>query len=161
MNKAFYIAGIVFSVIFLFTCGFYVAEVDAARSYAYMSYYSDATFYESLSWGTSATLEAATVSLFFFLAFITIDLLGLIKVKTTTMKVMGIIGLSISGIFLLWDFAVLSSPSSLSFDEVGVGFMFYCLIMLAFTIVGLVQSAKYAKMQKNGGAAANGDILDS
>lgn len=173
MNRAFYIIGIVFSVIFLFVVSYYIAEVSKARiddlfssfnNYSYDSY-SSYSSYSSSGRAEAYTSEAAMWSLFFFLVFIAIDLLGLLKVKTKTTKVLSIIGLSISGIFLLWNFAVMSSPGSLSFDEVGPGWAFYCLIMLAFTIIGLVQSVRYSKRTINGGSTGvgntNKDLLDS
>ncbi|MCR9174311.1 MAG: hypothetical protein NXI10_17570 [bacterium] len=168
MNRAFYIVGIVFSVIFFFVCGYYIAEVHDARMMDLFASgpYGSYDLYSSFGSGIAESLteEAGMVSLFFFLSFITIDLLGLLKVKTSTAKVMSIIGLAISGIFLLWNFAMLSSPGSLSFDEVGVGFLLYCFIMLAFTIVGLIQSVKYAKNQGQGTTAQvkeQVDVLDS
>lgn len=175
MNRAFYIVGIVFAVVFLFVGGYYAEEVDSVKW---------SSFYESLSssyddygynYGYSYEYEAEDLtvaaglwSLFFFLCFIAIDILGLIKIKTSTVKVFSIIGLSLSGIFLLWDFAVLASPGSLSFDEVYPGWVLYCLIMLAFCIVGLVQSVRYNKRQLNGGnpqavssPSESKDLLDS
>ncbi len=161
--KALYIVGIVLSVIFLFVIGFFIAEVESAR---YMSYYNsyDSYYnsYSSYDNGSDDTMMAGIVSFFFFAFFILSAILGLIKVKTTTNKVFSIIGLSISGVFLLWNFLMMSSPGSLSFDEVGVGFAFYCFIMLAFMIVGLVQAIKYAK--SNGVVASSvssTDMLDS
>ena len=167
MNKAFYISSIVLSFIFLCVCGYYIEEVDSAESLEYFSYsnsytdsynygYSSYNPYEGLA--EEATTEAAMVSIFFFLFFIATDILGLARVKTTTTKVMGIIGLCFSGLMLMWDFLVLSSPSGLSFDEVGGGFAFYALIVLAFSIVGLVQAVRYSKEKV---APANRtDILD-
>ena len=173
MNRAFYIVGIVFSVIFLFVVSYYAEEVSSARmdelfnsfnSYSYDSYSSYSSYYSS-GMAESYTSEGAMWSLFFFLSFITIDLLGLLKVKTTTTKVLSIIGLSVSGIFLLWNFAVMSSPGSISFDEVAPGWIFYCLIMLAFTIIGLVQSVRYSKRIVSGSSVgvenSNKDLLDS
>lgn len=148
MNRAFYIVGIVFSVIFMVVTGYYAEEVDSAKmydlfsSYSYDSYSSYSSYYSS-GLAESYTSEAATWSLFFFLSFIAIDLLGLLKVKTTTVKVLSIIGLSLSGIFLLWNFVVLSSPGSVSFDEVAPAWIFYTMVMLAFTIIGVVQSSRY------------------
>jgi uncharacterized protein YneF (UPF0154 family) len=163
MNRALYIIGIVCAVIFFFVTGFYIAEtVDAGFNSImryddpYMSYYGVGR--------AEVTEEAAIVSIFFFILFMVIDLLGLIKVKTKTMKVMAILGLSFSGLFLIWNFAVLSSPGSMSFDEVGLAWLLYCMIMLAFSIVGLVQSAKYSKRLKQGAAGVNpteSDLLDS
>ena len=166
MNKAFYIIGIVFAIIFFFVCGFYIADVNSARSLEILSSYSSYDSYSSYSYGSgiaeSLTEEAGMISIFFFLSFMVIDLLGLMKVKTKTTKVMAIIGLAISALFLLWDFAMISSPGSMSFDEVGMGFLLYCFIMLAFCIVGLVQSVQSAKMLKTGGTAGHSEshILD-
>lgn len=177
MNRAFYIVGIVFSIVFLFVAGYYSEAVDSAKWESFYSSlassYDDYGYsYNSYSYDYRAddlTVQAAMWSLFFFLAFIAIDLLGLLKVKTKTMKVFAIIGLSISGIFLLWNFAVMASPGSLSFDEVFPAWMLYCFVMLAFSIVGLVQSVRYHKTQMSGGTSSNEasvsseakDLLDS
>ena len=159
MNRALYIIGIVLSVVFIGVCGYYIEEVEHAR-YGYgfdlSSYYSS---YDSGA-ANSVTEEAGLVSLFFFLFYLSADILGLIKVKRTTMKVMGIIGVSITGIFLLWDLAMMSEPGALSFDEVGAGFVFYALIMLAFSIVGLIQSVKFVKYGRTTTVKST-DLLDS
>lgn len=172
MNKAFYIVGIVFSVVFLFLGGYYAEEVSSARwNSIFSSYDSYSTYgydYSALFQEDSGdlTFTAGLWSLFFFACFIAIDLLGLMKVKTKTVKIFSIIGLSISGIFLLWDFAILASPSSMSFDEVYPAWVLYCLIMLAFGIVGLVQSVRYGKAQSKVGMSPTStakaeDLLDS
>lgn len=157
MSKVLYIIGIVLSVVFLFVCGYYVSEVDAAQRADFMNYLSsslDSYGYGGYSSSLSSlndgvaedlTVEGGLISLLFFAFFIFADVTGIVKVKTTTMKVFGIIGLSISGLFLLLDFLMIASPGSMSFDEIGGGFVFYCFIMLAFSIVGLVQSINFAK----------------
>lgn len=166
MNKAFYIVGIVFSVVFFFVSAYYIAAVDEARYLDFVSYSYGS--YNSYSYGSSVasslTEEGALIALLFFLVFAAVDILGLLKVKTKTAKAMSIIGLSITGLFLLWDLAMMSSPGSMSFDEVGVAFLLYCLIALAFSIVGLIQSVRYSAMVRGGTAPNNGqerDILDS
>ncbi|MDG1428882.1 MAG: hypothetical protein P8H56_11470 [Crocinitomicaceae bacterium] len=161
MNRAFFIVGIVFSVIFMFITSYYADEVQSARwdawDYSYSNYSYDS--YDSYSYPTYSsysydysdglTTEAGFWSLFFFLCFIAIDILGIMKVKTKTMKVLGIIGLSISGIFLLVNFLVIFDQGAVSFDEVAPAWILYCLIMLAFTIVGLVQSVRFYKRQSS------------
>lgn len=158
MNKAFYISAIALSFIFLCVCGYYIEEVDSARALESFSYYSS-SYGDSYNYGYSSynayeglaedyTSEAALVSIFFFLFFITTDILGLLKVKTKTVKILGIIGVSLTGIMLIWDLLIISSPSNLSFDEVGGGFAFYALIILAFSIVGLVQAVRFSKNEK-------------
>lgn len=157
MNRAFYIVGIVFSVVFLFITSYYAEEVQSARydylwdDYAYSSYDSY-TPYSSYSYNNSddLTMEAGLWSLFFLLSFLVIDILGMIKVKTKTMKVMGILGVCFTGILFLWNLLVIFDPGAISFDEVAPAWVLYCLIMLGFTIVGLIQSVRYYKIIKFG-----------
>lgn len=173
MNKAFYIVGIVFSVILMVITVHYADEVSSARfdaiwdsySYDYDSYSSYSYNYSSYDEADELTEDVALWSVLFIIAFIAIDLLGLLKVKTKTTKILSIIGLSISGIFLFWSFGVMSSPGSMSFDEVAPGWLFYCMVMLAFGIIGLVQSVRFyrapAAAQNTGNNAAEKDLLDS
>lgn len=163
MNRAFYIISLVLSVVFIGIVGYYSEEVESARySYLFSSYSIDpySTSYFPPSFYEEYTQEAGLISLFFILLFITTELLGLIKVKTKTTRVMSIIGLVFGGLFLFWDVAVIASPGSLSFDEVAPGFAFYGLIVLAFSIVGLVQSVRFAKGKTQTSRTSN-DLLDS
>lgn len=172
MNKAIYIIGIVFAFIFIGICGYYAEEVSSARfnalfsSYNYSDYsYGGYSSYDSSS--SDLTMEAGLWSLFFILFFITMNLIGLIKVKTRTSKVISIIGLSFSAIILFWDFAVMASPGAMSFDEVSPAWIFFALTMLAFAIVGLIQSVRYANRSSNTRgtvktvSADSSDLLDS
>lgn len=163
--KALYIVGIVLSFIFLFVIGFFIAEVESARFMSYYDYsdpYSYNYSYSSYSnYGEDETLLGAIVSFFFFAFFIFAGIMGLIKTKTKTNKVLSIIGLCFSGIFFFWNILVLVDPGALSYDEVGGGYVFYDLIMLAFMIVGLVQAIKYAKQPSGNVASVTGDVLDS
>lgn len=167
MNKAFYIVGIVASVILFAVTVHYASEVDQVRLQELLDSFSSYDYgypsYSSTSYASEAddlTMEAGLISLIFFLLFLAIDILGLIKIKTTTTKVLSIIGMSVTGIFILWDFGVLSSPGALSFDEVGIGWLLYCFIMLAFSIVGLIQSVRFEKRGVTKNETAT-DILDS
>ena len=161
MNKVFYITGIVFSVVFMSVCVYYFQLAETAANTeilistgSYLDYaYSDST--------ANITTEAGLVSLFFFLFFLAADILGVIKVKTITMKVMGIIGIAITALFLLWDFLMLTSPGALGFNESGIGFIFYCLIALAFSIVGLIQSIRFSRPKQAVPTNRNPDLLDS
>ena len=163
MNKAFYIISLIFSVVFIIVVSYYVEEVSSARlDYlisSYSSYDSYGSTYVSSSYYEEYTMQGGLISLFFILFFITTELLGLLKVKTKTTKVMSIIGISLGGLFLLWDLAVIASPGAMSFDEVGPGFVFYALIVLAFSIVGLIQSIRFAN--RKSAPATGSDLLDS
>jgi hypothetical protein len=167
MNKALYIVGIVFSFVFFCVSAYYVEEVSSARIMDIFSNYDSFGGYSSYSsynsYSTSAsdlTTEAGLIALFFLLVVIFVDIMGMLKVKTKTSKVFTIIGLALGGIFLLWDIVMLTSPDSISYDEAGVGFTFYALIVLAFSIVGLVQSIRFGK-QKTGVKNPSNDLLDS
>lgn len=171
--KALYIIGIVLSVIFMFVIGYFIAEVESSRYAGYMYDYSSSySSYGSYNYGYNSyvdygredTFIGAIVSFFFFAFFILAGILGLVKTKTKTNKVLSIIGLSLSGIFFFWNLAVMVDPGGISYDEVGGGYGFYTFVMLAFMIVGLVQAVKYAKRgsaQPTQPAATGPDILDS
>ena len=73
------------------------------------------------------------------------NIFNIAKVKTITSKVLGIIGLSLLGLALLFNLLMLSSPRGVSFDEGGQIWMLVGLLMLAFSIVFLVQSVNYHK----------------
>ncbi|WP_343605594.1 hypothetical protein [Fluviicola sp.] len=107
------------------------------------------------------TIQATEISLFFFSFFLMTFLLGLIRVKRVTNKVLSIIGLSLSAVFLLWDLAMLSSPSHLSFDEAGIGFLLFSPVITAFSIVGIVQSNRYKKQGIRYKQPMESDLLDS
>jgi len=159
--RALYIIGIVLSIGLITTTIYYTEEHQSVyySSYSYDSYGYDSyggyddTYYRK----AEITFEWAVVSLFFFLYFIATDILGLVKIKRTTTKVLGIIGLSLSGIMLLWDLAVLSSPSGISINEIGGVWALYSLVFLAFSIVGLVQAVKNLKQAP---AAKKDTVLD-
>ena len=170
MSKVLYIIGIVLAVVFFILSGYYSGEVSDARFDALFSSYDYSySSYSSYSYNGSAsdiTVEAGVWSLVFILFFIAMNLVGLIKVKTKTSKVLTIIGLSFSGILLFWDFAMIASPGSISFDEVSPAWVFYILMILAFAIIGLVQSIRFSKKMMNvvpssSVSTESKDLLDS
>jgi hypothetical protein len=157
MNKAFYITGIVCSLVFFVVTAYYVNAVENARWAIYGLYSSRNLFYYI---SLELTKEAAMTCIPFFLLFITINILGLVKIKTTTVRVLSIIGLSVSGILLLLDLFVIEESGKASFDEVGSVFALYALMVLAFSIVGLVQSVRFQRKKGQVGITSN-DLLDS
>ncbi|MNJ86264.1 hypothetical protein D3C87_37550 [compost metagenome] len=157
MTKALYISSLVLSVLFGVVIIYYI---DWVRSTRYSFWYSGTDYYGRSEAGIR-TEEAAWVSLLFFSFFVTTFLLGLIKIHRVTNKVLSIIGLSLSALFLLWDLAMLSSTESLSFDEVGVGFFFFVPVVLAFSIVGIVQAGRYKKQGALYKKEVESELLDS
>lgn len=158
MNKAFYISSLVLSVLFGVIIIYYIDLVASAR---YPDSFWDAPDFYSLDQGAVKTEEGALISIFFFLFFIATFLLGLIKIKRVTNRILSIIGLSVSALFLLWDLGMLSSPSSISFDEVGVAFFLFIPMIVAFSIVGIVQSNRFKKQGVLYKQKVESDLLDS
>ena len=148
MMRGFYISILVLTFIFAGIEIFYSDEVSSARwsSYDYNSYDSyDSSNYNSYSYSNiddEKTQEAGFITMGFFLVYTVLFILSLIKIKKTTMKVFSIIGLSLTGIMILWDGLMISSPSKISFDEVAPGWILYHIIMLAFAIIGTIQAFK-------------------
>lgn len=152
--KALNIIGLVLVIVLFFVTGYYINETSSARwsDYSYDSY-------DFLFSGRAAdvTMEAATIMLLFMFFYIGAMIANLVKVKTTTTKVMSIIGLSFSLIVLLINLVVLAEPSNLSFDESGGFFILYAILMLGFFIVFLVQAISYDKRSKS---KPNSQVLD-
>ena len=153
MNVKLHIIGIFLSGIFIGVIVYFSEEVAAARwDYLYNDW--GGSLLRQASNHKNLTITASLWSLVFFLVSIGLQVWGLVKVKTVTTKVVSIIGLSVSLLFILWDFMVIANPGSISFDEVSPGWIFYALIWMAFMIVGLVQSV-IVENQKNKGRETN------
>lgn len=146
MLRAFYISAIVLTLVAMIVSVYFIDEVSSCRSASYMdysygdSYGSDDNFEYYHSRAEDATVMAGIITLFYFLLMETIFILSLIRLKTKTIKVFSIIGLSLTSIMILWDGAMISSPGGVSFDETGIAWIFFMLIMLAFSIVGMVHA---------------------
>jgi hypothetical protein len=156
--KAFNIIGIVLVIILVIVCGYYIEEVSSARwrSYDFYDFGGSYNYY-----GRSAadlTMEAGLIMLIFVLIYAGLYISNIVKVKTTTTKVLTIIGMSFTFIMLCWTGLMLSSPGGISFDEVGPVYILWGIINLAFTIVLLVQAVKYDN--KKNGLRNQQDVLD-
>lgn len=164
--RALYIIGIVLSVVFIFVSGYFIEEASYERYSSYSNYsYDDPFTTYSYSSSGESTFMAGFISLFFFFYFTTVYIAGLIKIKRTTNKVLSIIGVSLTGILLLWNLLMMAEPASLSFDEIGPVWILYCLPTLAFMIVGLVQAIRAVKptqsVQNTANQVPKSDLLDS
>lgn len=162
MNRALYIGSIVLAIVFVIVGVYYSAEVKYARYDYYSSLGTAYGTYPTYNSGYYAeySFEAGLVSLLFILFFIATDLLGLIKVKTKTAKVMSIIGLAFGGLFLFIDLAIIAAPTDIPYDDAFPAFFLYALIVLAFSVVGLVQSIIFIN-RKDKVKTKSSDLLDS
>ncbi|MCE3294668.1 MAG: hypothetical protein K0R65_382 [Crocinitomicaceae bacterium] len=152
MKQAVNIVGLAFTLIFTIVIFYYAEEVSDARldslfssMSSYSSYSSPYSYYSSFesNLDDDLTEEAGWISLIFISYFVFQFIFNLIKVRTKTNKIISIIGISLSGIWLIWDFLMISSPGALSFDEIAPGFLFYTMTVIAFSIIGLVHVGVY------------------
>lgn len=152
MMRAFFITAAVLSLIYIITA-FGIAELAReARWSSFSSYdygsdyygdsydygYNDYSYYEDEA--DDYTRMGGIVSVFYMLISAGAFVLALLKIKTKTMKVISIIGLSIAGLFFIWSLLPMASPDSISFDEVAPAFILAAISLLAFHIVGVVHA---------------------
>ena len=152
--RAFFITACVLSLIYTVVAFALVQEVESARNRAFdeylynsLSYDDDYNSYSSYSYADQYedeadgyTITAGIISVLYMIISVVVFLLALLRVKTKTMKVIAIIGLSLSGLFMLWAFLPMASPSAVSFNEIGPAFILAGLALLAFHIVGMIQA---------------------
>lgn len=58
------------------------------------------------------------------------------------MKVLTIIGLALTVIMSAWNGVMMGSPGAISFDEVGIVWVLYAVVVLTFGIIGTVHAFK-------------------
>ncbi|NRA11003.1 MAG: hypothetical protein HRT57_03495 [Crocinitomicaceae bacterium] len=170
MSKSIYTIGIGLSVIFFLVCGYYFIEAEKATvimygNYTYLEQASRDYGFELGPGRDELSTQVGLLSLLFLGYFIFMNITGLRKVKTKSMKTSSIIALSLTGIILLWNFAMLSSPGAMSFDEIGMAWLGYCVVMFIIAIIGFGQSSKYNKIKGSEQAPFNiedtSELLDS
>lgn len=138
MLRGLTIASLVLAIVFGFISLYYMEYVHNARMSAI---FSDFDYYESARRRVSeGTMEIGLITLAFLGFFIGLYILKLIKIKTTTIKVLSIIGLSLTGIMIAWNSLMMSSPNAISFDEVGGAWVLLSLVYLGFGIPGVVHA---------------------
>ncbi len=172
MKQAVNIVGLAFTLIFSIVIFYYAEEVSDAKldslfssMSSYSSYSSPYSYYSSFesNLDDELTEEAGWISLIFIAYFIFQFIFNLLQVKTKTNKVISIIGISLSGIWLAWDLMMIGSPGALSFDEIAPGFLFYVMAVIAFSIIGLVHVGIYKRKyapQAMHTPPQNADVLD-
>lgn len=148
--RAFFIVAVVLSLIYIVVAAGIAGQVESARwSNDYYSYgydgYDDYYGYDNYEYEDEAdeyTRMGGIVSLFYMLISATAFVLALLKIKTKTMKVISIIGLSLAGLFVLWSMLPLMSPGNISFDEIAPAFVLTGIALLGLHIVGVVHAFK-------------------
>jgi hypothetical protein len=146
MMRAFYITAVVLTLIFIVVSFVYIERVHSARMDALYSSlnsydsYGGYSSYSSYDYDNNITQEMGFISIFFFLVYLVVEIFTFIKLKTKTMKVLTIIGISFTGIMLLWNALMISSPGGVSFDEVGPAWILFGIIQLAFCIIGTIHA---------------------
>ncbi|MFT4602119.1 MAG: hypothetical protein ACI857_002305 [Arenicella sp.] len=146
--KAINIIGLCLAVIIMPVCVYFVIECERAG----WSYWSDYSYGPSRA---DVTLQGAGISIFIVGFFLFQSIANLVKVKTTSSKVIGIISIVFMGIFFFINLAMVGSGGGATYDEGGAFNFIAGLMMIAFSIVFLVQTINYEKK-----LAKSADIVD-
>lgn len=143
--RVLYIIAIFFAFLFIIImiAGTVGTNDERDRYYRYQMEDDEYSYYDSTPQYVETTYISVGISIPYFLFMLTLCILGLVCVKTATNKVFGIIGLSLTGLMLIWGLLVLSNPRNMSFDEVGGGWILYGIFTLVLAIIGTVQAFRY------------------
>lgn len=133
--KILYIIALVLCVIFFFVVAYFAGEVESLRWQSWLDY-NDYAYYEA----RDLSIVAGLCSLPFIAFFIFVFSFTLKYIKRMTAKVMSIIGLSISGLVFLFTLIPVSGEGT--YDEFAPLLIIFIMIMLAFSIVNLVQAVR-------------------
>ncbi|MBK8925923.1 MAG: hypothetical protein IPM74_08425 [Crocinitomicaceae bacterium] len=145
--KALYVIALILCVVFGIVVLYLASEYDRVSWSIFMdSLYGDG-YYDYYDYRRSElsqiTMIGGVVSLLFTAFFALTYSFTIAKINRTTAKVMSIIGVCFTGIVFLASFVPVIEPGGISFDEEFGPFLFlYMLIMLAFSIVNLVQAVR-------------------
>ena len=145
---------IVLSFFFLIvmTAGTFGTKSERDRYYERLSYSQDYdSGYSYEDYGDPAYVKstriAVTMSFVFFVFSLTRFVLNFLLVKTSTSRVLAIIGLVLTLALIAWGAMALDSPRSISFDEIGGAWILYAVVCLVFAIIGTVQAFSYYKLK--------------
>jgi hypothetical protein len=153
--RGFNIIGIILSIALFPLVVYYAEETSRARWMEWDIWDTGYSYF-----GPSAadlTFEGGLFLLAITLFMVFQNIFNIAKVKTMTAKVLGIIGVSLIGLALLFNLLMLAQPRNISFDEGGILWIPVALLMLAFSIVFLVQSVIYYKRKNK---IADSEVLD-
>ena len=137
------IIGIIISILLFPLVIYYIEEVNTARWRSWDIW--DTGFSYTGPSAADLTFEGALFLLGITLFMVFQNIFNIVKVKTMTAKVLGIIGVSLIGLALLYNLLMLAEPRNVSFTEGGPLWLIVGLLMLAFSIVFLVQSVIWHK----------------
>lgn len=145
MVRVLYILTVIASFIFIIICAIFIKSVSDARlevlldNQTYDSY-STPRYNDSFGDSVKLTRNAGFTCMLFLFFYAFVGIISLIKLKTKTMKIISIIGVSFTAIMLIWDLLVISSSGAITFDEVGRTYILFGLMQLSFSIVGTVHA---------------------
>ncbi|HEU4719469.1 MAG TPA: hypothetical protein VFU15_16615 [Bacteroidia bacterium] len=154
MMRGFFIASILLSLAYFIAAMITIAGITEARrtgTYETQRRYMENDGSPGTYGGIPSSYEdvaqeetwcAVVISVVYFLLMEAVFLAGLVKIKTQTMKIFSIIGMSLAGFFLACSFLPLNNPVSEPFDQVVPALMIASVVFLAFSIIGTVHAFK-------------------
>lgn len=159
--KALYVSSLVATIVMFIAVGIVATEYsEKSWDLIFSSLYSDYSYgydYSAYDELDSINMKGGAISMLFCVFYILTFSFTIKNVKTTTAKVMSIIGLSVSGLIFLCCLVPISGEGD--FDEFAAVMYLYGLIMLAFCIVNLVQSVRAGAKTPNTSSAIIDDVM--
>lgn len=133
MIRGLYITGTVIAFAYMIASIVMVIYTKDLRNDYYSTYdYSYDDYGDRPYVATTRLMGALSALALFFYIFLYIY--GMVKAKTTTVLVIGIIGLLFTAIAMLFDLFMVIEARSTSFDEIGPLFSTWAFFMMAFCI---------------------------
>ncbi len=138
--KIFNVLGVLLSGLLIWVAYYFASLVSSAKlDYMFSDIFGDSY---SINRAPGLSNEAAVTIMMFLVFFVILLLLNRKKIATKTAKLTSLIGLILTAIFIAWDAMVLADPGGISFDEVGLGFMGYGVVMIVLCLISLLQASK-------------------
>jgi hypothetical protein len=154
--KGLYIAAVVLAPLMGVTSIYYLEEWHSALRASFSGYIPNTNHgVYSVELVCDVTQQGSAAGLLFTVFYILLYSFTFKHIRTSTAKVMSIIGLCFSGLVFLVTLFAVANPGAVFFDEYVMIFVGYALIMLAFSIVNLVQATRFKQPVKR-----TNDVID-
>jgi hypothetical protein len=131
--RGLYITGAVVAFLYMTISIFLFVYVSDMRHDNYYSTYDYSTYSGNNRPHVAATRIIGAITALVLLFYILVFIMGMVKVRNTTVMVLGIIGLLFTAVSILIDLVMVANRS-ITFDEIGPVFTTWSFFMLAFCI---------------------------
>jgi len=139
MMRIFYGVSIALTLLLIGITFYFSSSIESVKSEMFGTF-------ENIDWDSiadrcdSLTAKAGMFSLVIMIFYELLHVFTLMKLKTTSMKVLSIIGLVITAAMLGFSILMFAFPGQVYFDEVVLAWYAYAVLILGYSIIGLIQA---------------------